>query len=84
MEESQYIKQEPNMTSYLRGFTNKEKEALARVQEELMIEVSLQSIVGREHYAPMLEVQPGTRAFQIEARRALKKPAPVREEKEAA
>ncbi|MEK6858051.1 MAG: hypothetical protein AABX39_05685 [Nanoarchaeota archaeon] len=75
MESTLYVKTEPNMTSYMRRFTREEREALAKVQEQMQIEVTLQQIAGREHYGAMLHLEPGTNAFQREAKRVLKKVA---------
>ena len=75
MEYTQYVKTEPNMTSYMRRLTREEQKIFADVQEQMQLEVRLQLAVGRDNYAPILNVETGTNAFQREAKRALKKVA---------
>lgn len=75
MEYTQHVNIEPSITNYLNRFTEKEKEAFARVQEQMQIDISLQLMLGRKHYASMIRLEQSSKEFQREAKRALKKVA---------
>lgn len=72
---SEFYDRELDMSHYLRKLSDDERKALEQFQEESLLEVSLQSTLGAKKYAPMLQVEVGTKEFQREAKRALKKVA---------